>query len=54
MKVLKIFGVILLLIVCLLIGAYLLNIPLMEVAGEPIGFADIVNFFFSQAPQNLQ
>lgn len=32
---------------------YFLNIPIMEVAGEKIGFADLINFFFFQTPPNL-
>jgi hypothetical protein len=34
-------------------GLYFANIPLMQVAGESIGFGDILNFIFGQAPPDL-
>lgn len=34
-------------------GLYATNLPITEVMGEQIGFADMVNFLFAQAPPNL-
>ncbi len=34
-------------------GLYVTNFPITEVAGEQIGFADLINFLFSQAPPNV-
>jgi len=52
-------GLVLLLVkIMLLITAvcsilYFLNIPVTEIAGERIGFADLANFFFYQTPPQL-
>jgi len=42
-----------LVIVGVVAGLYVTNIPLFDVAGEKIGFADLINFLFSQAPPNV-
>lgn len=34
-------------------GLYVTNFPITEVMGEKIGFADMINFMFNQAPPNL-
>jgi hypothetical protein len=44
---------ILLVILAVLGILYFLNVPITQVAGESIGFADLVNFFFFQQPPNL-
>jgi hypothetical protein len=44
---------VILLILAILSILYFLNIPITEVAGEKIGFADLINFLLFQAPPQL-
>jgi hypothetical protein len=44
---------ILLIIAAILSILYFLDIPVTEVAGEKIGFADLINFFLVQLPPSL-
>jgi hypothetical protein len=54
MKGLGFLAILIPLIIVGAIGAlYVTNFPITEVGGEKIGFADLINFFFSQAPPNV-
>jgi hypothetical protein len=50
-------GFLALVIPLIIVGAlgflYVTNFPITEVMGEKIGFADMLNFLFNQAPPNL-
>jgi hypothetical protein len=45
--------IIIVIIVAVFAVLYLANVPIMEIAGETIGFADMINFLFFQSPPNL-